>query len=178
MHLSRYLQLVCSHPILGRSQTLADFLVPTYAGVPDKSGRKSLFAKLAESFAGSSQPSKVPMHDIEEFFQNERDWANNYSAHLKTVLNAVLTVVHVEKSKIALSLAGKITLLPLFMCCRNNWTAETSLHGSDHELTVIPSNHKPSPLPAALENGRGLPEHRGLCAVCHNSGIVINNNGP
>lgn len=90
---------MCCHPILGRSQALADFLAPTYSGIPDKSGRKGLFAKLAESFAGSSQPTKVPMHDIEEFFQNERDWANNYAAQLKTVLNAVLTVIHVEKSK-------------------------------------------------------------------------------
>lgn len=88
------------HPLLGRSQALAEFLAPTYAGIPDRTTRKGLFAKLAESFAGSSQPTKMPTHDIEEFFENERDWANNYSAHLKTVLNAVLTVVHVEKSKL------------------------------------------------------------------------------
>lgn len=94
---SRYLQLVSSHPTLGRSQALADFLSPTYV-LAEKSGRKGIFAKIAESFAGSSQPVKVPHRDIEEFFQNERDWSANYSVHLKTTLNAVLTVIYSEKS--------------------------------------------------------------------------------
>lgn len=89
--------MVSLHPTLGRSQALADFLSPTYV-IAEKSGRKGLFAKLAESFAGSSQPAKVPLRDIEEFFQNERDWSANYSIHLKTTLNAVLTVIHSEKS--------------------------------------------------------------------------------
>lgn len=94
---SRYLQMVALHSTLGRSQALADFLSPTYV-IAEKTGRKGLFAKLAESFAGSSQPTKVPLRDIEEFFQNERDWSANYSIHLKTTLNAVLTVIHSEKS--------------------------------------------------------------------------------
>jgi hypothetical protein len=89
--------LVSSHPTLGRSQALADFLSPTYV-LAEKSGRKGIFAKIAESFAGSSQPVKVPHRDIEEFFQNERDWSANYSVHLKTTLNAVLTVIYSEKS--------------------------------------------------------------------------------
>ncbi|EFX83147.1 hypothetical protein DAPPUDRAFT_240424 [Daphnia pulex] len=92
----RYLQLVSSHPILGRSQALADFLSPTYV-MAEKSGRKGFFSKIAESFSGSSQPAKVPHRDIEEFFQNERDWSANYSVHLKTTLNAVLTVIYSEK---------------------------------------------------------------------------------
>lgn len=94
--IERYLQMVALHSTLGRSQALADFLSPTYV-IAEKTGRKGLFAKLAESFAGSSQPAKVPLRDIEEFFQNERDWSANYSIHLKTTLNAVLTVIHSEK---------------------------------------------------------------------------------
>ena len=88
----RYLQLVCSHATLGRAQS-------SYV-TPDKSNRKGILAKLAESFSGSSQPAKVPLRDIEEFFQNERDWSTNYSVHLKTTLDAVLAVIHTEKSNI------------------------------------------------------------------------------
>lgn len=53
---------------LGRSQAVADFLSPTYAGGRDGAGRKGIFAKLAESFIG---PQKLPSRDIEDFFQNE-----------------------------------------------------------------------------------------------------------
>ena len=95
----RYLQLVCSHATLGRAQSLADFVSPSYV-TPDKSNRKGILAKLAESFSGSSQPAKVPLRDIEEFFKNERDWSTNYSVHLKTTLDAVLAVIHTEKSNI------------------------------------------------------------------------------
>ena len=90
---------MCSHATLGRAQSLADFVSPSYV-TPDKSNRKGILAKLAESFSGSSQPAKVPLRDIEEFFQNERDWSTNYSVHLKTTLDAVLAVIHTEKSNI------------------------------------------------------------------------------
>ena len=112
---------MCSHQSLGRSQFLVDFLSPTYV-TPDKSGRKGIFAKLAESFGGSSQPAKVPLRDIEEFFQNERDWSTNYSNQLKTALGAVLTVIHSEKSNRYLMFNRKLdrvslifAVLPLFL---------------------------------------------------------------
>lgn len=91
--------MVCSHPTLGRSQVLADVLSPSYI-TPDKSSRKGIFAKLAESLSGPSQPAKVPLRDIEEFFQNERDWSTNYYFHLKSTLDAVTTVIYTEKSNI------------------------------------------------------------------------------
>nr|CAH0110101.1 unnamed protein product [Daphnia galeata] len=119
----RYLQLVSSHPTLGRSQALADFLSPTYV-LAEKSGRKGIFAKIAESFAGSSQPVKVPHRDIEEFFQNERDWSANYSVHLKTTLNAVLTVIYSEK-KIIGQLKHLCTALS--MNAPSSYQQETSL---------------------------------------------------
>lgn len=102
----RYLQLVCSHPTLGRSQALTDILSPTYV-TPDKTIRKGIFAKLAESFSGSSQPAKVPLRDIEDFFQNERDWSTNYSVQLKMTLDAVLNVVYSEKSITDIHSSGK-----------------------------------------------------------------------
>ena len=93
--LNRFIQITCAHPSLGRSQVLADFLDPSYSTPHDKSNRKGIFAKFAENF----ETKKAPVNrDIEEFFQNERDWSSNYSTQLKLVLNSVLTVIHAEKS--------------------------------------------------------------------------------
>ena len=88
---------MCSHPVLGRSQALADFLSPNFSSRMDRTGRKGILAKIAEGWMGPAS-QRVPVHDIEDFFQNERDWSYNYSNQLKTVLGAVLNVIHAEKS--------------------------------------------------------------------------------
>ena len=91
----RFIQIVCAHSTLGRSQVLADFLNPSYTTPHDKSNRKGIFAKFAENF----ESKKAPVNrDIEEFFQNERDWSSSYSTQLKSVLNSVLAVIYAEKS--------------------------------------------------------------------------------
>lgn len=140
--IERYLQMVALHSTLGRSQALADFLSPTYV-IAEKTGRKGLFAKLAESFAGSSQPAKVPLRDIEEFFQNERDWSANYSIHLKTTLNAVLTVIHSEK--------------------KNHWPTETPVHSSFDECPkFVPAGNEPHPSSTPFQNGRFVSQYTGF----------------
>jgi hypothetical protein len=166
--LPRYLQLVSSHPILGRSQALADFLSPTYV-LAEKSGRKGFFSKIAESFSGSSQPAKVPHRDIEEFFQNERDWSANYSVHLKTTLNAVLTVIYSEKSN-TISIVDTrnwfmrgLTRVFLFLfSIRNHRTVEASVHSViDERPELLPAGNGSHPSPSAFQNGRFIFKYPG-----------------
>ncbi len=164
----RYLQLLCSHPTLGRAQTLADFLSPAYV-TPDRSHRKGIFAKLAESFSGPSQPAKVPLRDIEEFFQNERDWSTNYSVHLKTTLDAVLTVIHSEKSnrkasgwKVDHVCHSHIGRLRSILVYRNHRPVETSVHGAVDERPFLSSTRDgPHPSSAAFQDGRYLSQYPG-----------------
>lgn len=93
--LTRYIQLVCIHPTLGRNQILSDFLSTAFTSLSDKVARKGIFAKFAESF----ETRKTSHKDIEDFFQNERDWVANYSVNLKAVANNISTVVNCKKSK-------------------------------------------------------------------------------
>ena len=166
---SRYLQLVSSHPTLGRSQALADFLSPTYV-LAEKSGRKGIFAKIAESFAGSSQPVKVPYRDIEEFFQNERDWSANYSVHLKTTLNAVLTVIYSEKSNTISFYQKLVHVLTmwvfLFFIIRNHRTVEASVHSViDERAELLPAGNEPHPSSASFQDGRFISKYPGIIII-------------
>jgi len=122
--IERFIQIVCAHPSLGRSQVLADFLNPSYTTPHDKSNRKGIFAKFAENF----ETKKAPVNrDIEEFFQNERDWSSNYSTQLRLVLNSVLTVIHSEKK-----ITGQLKHLCTALSMNTPSCEETSL--INHQL--------------------------------------------
>merc|ERR1712071_401507 len=109
---------------LGRSQVLADFLNPSFTTPHDKSNRKGIFAKFAENF----ESKKAPVNrDIEEFFQNERDWSSSYSTQLKSVLNSVLAVIYAEKK-----ITGQLKHLCTALSMNTPSCEETSL--INHQL--------------------------------------------
>ncbi|CAL4108140.1 unnamed protein product [Meganyctiphanes norvegica] len=71
--LQKYLELVLSHPVLGKNQRLHEFLTIKEAP-PRTKVKKGLMTRIADSF--DMRKSSYP--DTEEFFQKERDWVAKY----------------------------------------------------------------------------------------------------
>uniref|UniRef100_A0A6A7G094 Sorting nexin-5-like n=1 Tax=Hirondellea gigas TaxID=1518452 RepID=A0A6A7G094_9CRUS len=69
LQLQRYLELLLSHPVLGRSNRLESFLTVKQAP-PRAKMKRGLLAKLSDSL--ETRRAVVP--DCEEFFQRERAW--------------------------------------------------------------------------------------------------------
>ena len=62
-------------------------------------GSSSVSSSSSSSSASSSSiSSSKRVVDVEEFFENERQWAANYAAHLKSVLAAIAAVVQCRQS--------------------------------------------------------------------------------
>lgn len=81
--LQKYLELLLSHPILGKNEKLHSFLTVKEAP-PRTKVKKGLMSKLSNSldFRKSSYP------DCEEFFQKERDWVSKYHPAISSASDA------------------------------------------------------------------------------------------
>lgn len=73
LQLQKYLELLLSHPVLGKSQKLHDFLTVKEAP-PRTKVKKGLISRLSDSL----DARKASYPDCEEFFQKERDWVAKY----------------------------------------------------------------------------------------------------
>ncbi|XP_013419192.1 sorting nexin-5 [Lingula anatina] len=89
--IEKYLKLVVNHPELGSDNTLRKFLTEEEAPVRTKV-KQGLLTKL--SSAVSRKDSKK---DIEEYFQKERDWVNDYAVLIKEMSSAFNKVVYAEQ---------------------------------------------------------------------------------
>ena len=74
---------------------MSEFFSPSYTPPQDKQGRWKIFSRLAQTF----ETKKTANRDIEDFFENERQWSNNYLINLKLVLSQVQTVAQCQRSK-------------------------------------------------------------------------------
>lgn len=83
-NVERYLNMVISHEVFGKSEILKKFLCEKEAAVKTKL-KKSLFMRVSQAV---DEARKGQHKDIDEVFQKQRDWATKYTACMKeTSLN-------------------------------------------------------------------------------------------
>ncbi|XP_068210980.1 sorting nexin-32-like isoform X1 [Palaemon carinicauda] len=86
--LQKYLELLLSHPVLGKNERLHKFLTVKEAP-PRTKVKKGIMTKLSNSldFRKSSYP------DCEEFFQKERDWVAKYHPAINNTAEAFNKII-------------------------------------------------------------------------------------
>ncbi|XP_050722806.1 sorting nexin-32-like isoform X2 [Eriocheir sinensis] len=86
--LQKYLELLLSHPVLGKNEKLHDFL--TQKNPPPRTKvKRGLMSKLSDSF--DARKSTYP--DSEEFFQKERDWVAKYQPAIANTSEAFNKII-------------------------------------------------------------------------------------
>ncbi|XP_048776020.2 sorting nexin-5-like [Ostrea edulis] len=78
-NVERYLKMVISHQVFGRSELLKQFLCQKEAAVRTKL-KKSLFMRVSQAV---DEARKGQRKDIDEYFQKQRDWSTKYAACMK-----------------------------------------------------------------------------------------------
>ncbi|KAK7080672.1 hypothetical protein SK128_019265 [Halocaridina rubra] len=86
--LQKYLELLLSHPVLGKNERLLNFLTVKEAP-PRTKVKKGLMSKLSNTldFRKSSYP------DCEEFFQKERDWVAKHHPAINNTAEAFNKII-------------------------------------------------------------------------------------
>ncbi|XP_076060921.1 sorting nexin-32-like isoform X1 [Oratosquilla oratoria] len=107
--LQKYIELLLSHPVLGKDEKLDSFL--TNKDPPPRTKvKKSLLSRLSDSL----DARKAAYPDSEEFFQKERDWVAKYRPAVvesreafNKIIYAELRIVHqLEEISTALKLSS------------------------------------------------------------------------
>jgi len=94
--LEKYLEMVVTHPILGKDNNLANFLEKPDAPIRPAKLKKGWLSGVKDKWDARNYSAK----DCDEWFGKERDWATAYNAHIKdaseklnNVINARLRLV-------------------------------------------------------------------------------------
>ncbi|XP_045583083.1 sorting nexin-5 isoform X2 [Procambarus clarkii] len=108
--LQKYLELLLSHPVLGKNEKLHDFLT-TKDAPPRTKVKKGLISRLSDSL--DSRKSSYP--DSEEFFQKERDWVAKYQPAIANASDAFNKIIYAQL-RIGHQLEHIVTALKLSSC--------------------------------------------------------------
>ncbi|XP_022320773.2 sorting nexin-5-like isoform X1 [Crassostrea virginica] len=83
-NVERYLNMLISHEVFGKSEILRKFLCEKEAAVKTKL-KKSLFMRVSQAV---DEARKGQHKDIDDYFQKEREWTAKYTTYMKeTSLN-------------------------------------------------------------------------------------------
>ncbi|KAG0729554.1 Sorting nexin-32 [Chionoecetes opilio] len=108
--LQKYLELLLSHPVLGKNEKLHEFL--TQKNPPPRTKvKKGLMSKLSDSL----DARKSSYRDSEEFFQKERDWVTKYQPGIAYTSEA-LTKITCAQLRISHQLEEMVTALKISTC--------------------------------------------------------------
>ncbi|XP_071531156.1 sorting nexin-5-like isoform X2 [Panulirus ornatus] len=108
--LQKYLELLLSHPVLGKNEKLHDFL--TLKDAPPRTKvKKGLISRLSDSL--DARKSSYP--DSEEFFQKERDWVTKYQPAIANASDAFNKITFAQL-RIGHQLEQIVTALKLSNC--------------------------------------------------------------
>ncbi|XP_076343894.1 sorting nexin-32-like isoform X2 [Tachypleus tridentatus] len=91
-HLEHYLKLLVSHHVFGKDEALEKFLTEKEPP-PRAKVKKGIFSWLSDSIESRKGSHK----DCEEYFQKERDWANQYSAYMKEASQAFNGIIYAQQ---------------------------------------------------------------------------------
>ncbi|KAK3857804.1 hypothetical protein Pcinc_035961 [Petrolisthes cinctipes] len=108
--LQKYLELLLSHPVLGKNQRLHDFLTEKEPP-PRTKVKRGLMGRLSDTLEARKQ--RWP--DSEEFFQQERDWVARYQPALTNAASALASVTAAHL-RVGHQLEGVVTALKLSSC--------------------------------------------------------------
>ncbi|XP_042876032.1 sorting nexin-32-like [Penaeus japonicus] len=107
LQLQKYLELLLSHPVLGKSPKLHDFLTVKEAP-PRTKVKKGLISRLSDSL----DARKASYPDCEEFFQKERDWVAKYQPAAANATDAFSKIICAQL-RISHQLEQMVTALKL-----------------------------------------------------------------
>lgn len=99
--LEKYVYSLLCHPVFGVDPHMAEFLEHQNPPIRAKI-RKGLFSGVRQSLDSRKQSTR----DVDDSFQKERDWANQYGVQLKEACDKFHNVIHSQ-----LRLANQISHL-------------------------------------------------------------------
>ncbi|XP_063863965.1 sorting nexin-32-like [Scylla paramamosain] len=108
--LQKYLELLLSHPVLGKNEKLHDFLNEK-TPPPRTKVKKGLMTKLSDTL--DARKSSYP--DSEEFFQKERDWVTKYQPAIAYTSEA-FNKITCAQLRISHQLEQMVTALKVSTC--------------------------------------------------------------
>jgi len=88
--LEKYLEMIVSHPILGRDEHLSTFLESSDPPPRPAKLKKGWLSGVKDRWDARNASAK----DCDEWFAKERDWATSYNAHIKDASDKFNNVVN------------------------------------------------------------------------------------